>query len=105
MRQQIAKLTGRVPASTSPKYLAARLRDLERAKAFSVSMPVAAHNAVAAVAAEQGVSVSELVRAALIGYLADLGRIAESNVVAMSSFPEAREKAEHADRTQGWTKP
>jgi len=83
MRREIEKLTGRLPASTSTKYLAARLADLRRAKAISISMPAAAHAAVAAAADRCGISISELVRDSLVDHLRRIPcGDAEANIIA-----------------------
>lgn len=78
LRSEIAKLTGRTPVSTNETYLTRRLADLRSsppaprspsdAPVISVSVSAAAREAIIAIAAEELIGVSELVRRAIGEY-------------------------------------
>jgi len=79
LRAQLQRLTGRVPLSYDPKYLARRIAVLEERRkggedvhsagepqtVFSTSMPVAARDAVDRILESEGIAKSKLVRLAL----------------------------------------
>lgn len=97
LKKQIAKLTGRAPVSTDPKYLRQRLSDLEAKVAAgesvrhrnvgsvvtSVSLPAAGHKAMERILEREKIGASELVRRALTFWASENGYIPEA--VAMGA--------------------
>lgn len=89
MRAEIARLTGRVPASTSVAYLTSRLNDLLRAKQMHVALPEYVNTIVAECAMAKRCSSAELVRRALAYYVRDhMGRVDDAARIAESTRGE-----------------
>lgn len=92
LKKQIAKLTGRAPVSTDPKYLRQRLADLEAKVAAgasvrhrnvgsvvtSISLPAAGHRAMERILEREKIGGSELMRRALAYWASENGYVPEA---------------------------
>lgn len=92
MRSEIRSITGRLPISRDPEFLASRLADLKKRERdsasavekyaepwsnMSISMHVSARDATRRIAGGESVGVSELVRRAMREYAIKHGYAAE----------------------------
>lgn len=96
MRSRIARITGRSPTSSDPRYLRARLTELElkldagetvrrrgsaRASVISVSLTTIGRAALGRIVAREGRGASELVRAALASWARANGYAGEAAAI------------------------